>query len=169
MAEPLTEEFLAAVQARLDAAPVGPWPVTRDGYELPLGFGPFSWVQVFQDQDLETASTFAAAARTDVPALLEEIARLKATPTVLYRAEFESFILGHYDNRDQARAHCEATVRDEWPPTTTLTFTWDADDEENPLSPEELAFVAGQNEESLSGYVVTPLSVDRTHDAEADS
>lgn len=169
MAEQLADEALAAIRGRLDAAPAGPWPITRDGYGLPMGFGPVCWVQVFKDPDLEPTVVFSAHARTDVQDLLDEIERLKAMPTIAFRAEHDGFILGHYATREQARAHCEDKVRQQWPAATTLTFTWDADDEDNPLSAEELAFIAGQNEECLSGCVVALVSIDREYDAEADS
>lgn len=80
-----------------------------------------------------------------------------ATPALtVFRASHDSIVMGLYTTREAAREHCEAEERRSWPGRTGLTFAWIPDDSD-PLSPEELSVFAGQNDESVTGYVVTPL------------
>ncbi|MFF4479505.1 hypothetical protein ACFY1A_21145 [Streptomyces sp. NPDC001520] len=101
----------------------------------------------------------------------------KVTPTgagitqpaelTIYRASHDSIVMGLYTTREAAREHCEAEERSSWPGRTGITFAWIPDDSD-PLSPEELSVFAGQNDESATGYVVTPLTVASEYDEEAD-
>ncbi|MEV6105749.1 hypothetical protein AB0M28_13680 [Streptomyces sp. NPDC051940] len=110
-----------------------------------------------------------AAERRPVRVPTVQSAEVSPGELVVYRAEYEHEItpLGLYTTREAARAHCEAHIRREWPPGTALSFDWIRDDED-PLNPEELYVTAGQNEESTTGYLVTPLTVASECDEEAD-
>ncbi|MFD7996892.1 hypothetical protein [Streptomyces mexicanus] len=85
----------------------------------------------------------------------------------IYRAEHPNsgITLRHYRTEAAARAHCEAEERRSWPTGTHLAFDW-IEDEEGGVA--EMTVVAGQNEESTTGYVVTALEVASEHDEEAD-
>ncbi|NUH35317.1 hypothetical protein HUF15_00785 [Streptomyces samsunensis] len=88
-----------------------------------------------------------------------------AGPTVYYRASHDSIVMGRYTTAVEARKHCETEERRSWPTGTTLTFDW-IEDEEDGVA--ELTVVAGQNEESVTGYVVTTVEVASEYDEEAD-
>jgi hypothetical protein len=91
-----------------------------------------------------------------------------ATPELtVYRASHDSIVMGLYATREAAREHCETEERRSWLTGSSITFAWIPDDSD-PLSPEELSVFAGQNEESVTGYVVTPIEVASEYDAEAD-
>jgi hypothetical protein len=90
-----------------------------------------------------------------------------APALTVYRAQHDSIVMGLYTTREAARAHCEAEERLSWPTGTTLSFSWVPDDPDEDDSVEELSVVAGQNEESTTGYVVTPLEVASEYDEEA--
>ncbi|WP_327377947.1 hypothetical protein OG393_30720 [Streptomyces sp. NBC_01216] len=77
MPEPLSPEYLRQVQDRIMATRPGPWPIAPDDAGLPAGFGPFSFVEAWQDDERTPAIDFCSQARTDIPRLLGEIARLK--------------------------------------------------------------------------------------------
>jgi hypothetical protein len=72
----MTDEELAAVKARCDAATPGPWQSEYDN----CGNGGFSeWWNVGSGlMNEEADAAFIAHAREDVPALLAEIGRLKS-------------------------------------------------------------------------------------------
>ncbi|MFE7272998.1 hypothetical protein [Streptomyces sp. NPDC057623] len=89
------------------------------------------------------------------------------TVPLIYRAEHDTIVMELYTSREGAREHCEAEERRTWSKGTNLTFTW-IPDVSDPLSPEELSVFAGQNEESVTGYVVTPLEIASKYDPEAD-
>jgi hypothetical protein len=82
--QPLTDEYLASVVARAEAATPGPW--CTDSWEIYQGTeyepGLSMWIgetcrgTSTPEQDRADA-TFVAAARTDVPVLLTEVERLK--------------------------------------------------------------------------------------------
>ncbi|MFJ3021427.1 hypothetical protein ACIPH4_10810 [Streptomyces tendae] len=99
--------------------------------------------------------------------LIARVAELEAAPTAVYRAEHpdSGITLGHYSTAKAARDHCEDLERRSWPTGTTLAFDWIEDDEDRVA---ELVVVAGQNEESTTGYVVTALEAPSEYDAEAD-
>jgi hypothetical protein len=91
----MSEEELEAIGARAAAATPGPWAMSRD--EMSAGFGKHRYVVVgtttadgqravdwrllvegMRGADAVHDAEFIAHARTDVPALLAEVARLKA-------------------------------------------------------------------------------------------
>lgn len=74
--EPLTEEQLAAIKARAEAATPGPWQrFTPYGIGVESGNGPVPLKVAWAAQENDAA--FISAAREDVPALLEEVERLR--------------------------------------------------------------------------------------------
>jgi hypothetical protein len=101
-------------------------------------------------------------ALSDVTVALRE---REAAPLTIFRAEHDSIVMGLYTTAAAARAHCEAEERRSWLTGTTLAFDW-IEDEEDGVA--ELTVVAGQNEESVTGYVVTALEVSASYDEEAD-
>jgi hypothetical protein len=90
----------------------------------------------------------------------------ESTPALtVYRASHDSIVMGLYTTATEARVHCEAEERRSWPTGTNLSFDW-IEDEEDGVA--ELVVVAGQTEESITGYVVTALEVASKYDPEAD-
>ncbi|MET8978499.1 hypothetical protein ABZX85_23065 [Streptomyces sp. NPDC004539] len=83
----------------------------------------------------------------------------------VYRASHDSVVMGLYTTAAEARKHCETEERRSWLTGTTLSFDW-IEDEEDGIA--ELVVVAGQNEESTTGYVVTALEIAASYDEEAD-
>ncbi|MFE9764656.1 hypothetical protein ACFYPC_09015 [Streptomyces sp. NPDC005808] len=88
----------------------------------------------------------------------------EAVPKV-YRASHDSIVMGLYTTAAAAREHCEAEERRSWLTGTNLAFDW-IEDEEDGIA--ELVVVAGQNEESITGYVVDALDIAFEYDEEAD-
>ncbi len=86
MTTPLSPEYLAEIAARAEAATAGPW--CTDGAELYQG-DEYAWDAFWvgetcraDEADGGTAdAAFIAAARTDVPALLAEVERLRKSVT----------------------------------------------------------------------------------------
>ncbi|WP_137991210.1 hypothetical protein [Streptomyces vilmorinianum] len=74
--EPLTREYLRQVQGRVLATRQGSWDLLLDDEGHPCGFGPFSFVETWRDAELVPAIDFCQHARTDIPQLLGEVARL---------------------------------------------------------------------------------------------
>jgi len=99
--------------------------------------------------------------------LQERVTELEAAPATVYRAEHDCIVMGYYRTREAAREHCEAEERRSWLTGSSITFAWVPDDSD-PLSAEELSVFAGQNEESVTGYIVTPLEVPAAYDPDAD-
>lgn len=96
----------------------------------------------------------------------ELLAKDQATPELtIYRASHDAIVMGLYTTAAVAREHCEAEERRSWPAGTNLSFDW-IEDEEDGVA--ELVVVAGQNEESTTGYVVEDLEVASKYDEEAD-
>jgi hypothetical protein len=91
----------------------------------------------------------------------------ETAPLTVYRASHDSIVMGLYTTREAARAHCEAEERRSWVTGSVITFAW-VPDNSDPMSPEEMSVFAGQNEESVTGYVVTPLEVACEYDEGAD-
>ncbi|MGP4085429.1 hypothetical protein [Streptomyces sp. KR55] len=75
MPEPLTDAYLKEIQDRVTAAPKGPWEVEPNDYGLPDQVGPVAYIQTWVDSELVPTVEFIGHARTDVPALLGEVAR----------------------------------------------------------------------------------------------
>lgn len=81
MTGPLSEEYLAEVQARCEAAPPAPWRVDNENTDLQrwvtdatglmeINFG-------YRGNSNQAEARFTAHAREDVPALLAEVRRLR--------------------------------------------------------------------------------------------
>ncbi|MFF5589684.1 hypothetical protein [Streptomyces hygroscopicus] len=118
------------------------------------------WHGNFQDEDQLEGWTAIAG---DSDAVQGEPAQ--PAELTIYRASHDTIPMGLYATAAAARAHCEAEERRSWPQNTGLTFDW-IEDEEDGVA--ELTVLAGQNEESITGYVVTALTVASEYDAEAD-
>lgn len=78
MPEPLTEEYLGEIQARITAVPKGPWDVEPNEFGVPDQVGPVAFLQTWVDVEQLPVVEFIGHARTDLPALLGEVARLTA-------------------------------------------------------------------------------------------
>lgn len=74
--EPLTEERLVEIRGREKAASDGPWAVQDKG-AIPLIYGP-DGERVAKVIDHQEDAAFIAHAREDIPALLDEVERLRA-------------------------------------------------------------------------------------------
>lgn len=74
--EPLTEERLAEIRGREKVATQGPWAVQDKG-AIPLIYGP-DGERVAKVIDHQEDAAFIAHAREDIPALLDEVERLRA-------------------------------------------------------------------------------------------
>lgn len=86
--EPLTEGQLAKIKARAEAATPGPWQrCTSYGIGVESGNGPVPLKVAWAAQENDAA--FISAARADVPALLEEVERLRAETKALKNSAFE--------------------------------------------------------------------------------
>ncbi|MGW3166943.1 hypothetical protein ACWC9Q_29615 [Streptomyces sp. NPDC001142] len=85
----------------------------------------------------------------------------EAPEVTVYRAEYETFVLGLYTTAAAARAHCEAFLRRDQP---TASPDWIEDDEDQVA---ELVAQIG-DEERPTGYIVTVLEVATDYDPEAD-
>lgn len=91
-----------------------------------------------------------------------------APELTVYRAQHDSIVLDLYDNRDAARAHCEAYLRREVGDTVPLQWVPDYSGE---VVVEELSYIGASDDDpamDLTGYVVTPLTVASRFDEEAD-
>jgi hypothetical protein len=88
--EPLTEEQLAAVRARVDAATPGPWESFVEGRDhhggdnfIRIGGLVDGWPDMYVSHEANPAPQedldFIAHARQDIPRLLTEIERLRAS------------------------------------------------------------------------------------------
>jgi len=75
--EALTDEALASIRARIEAATPGPWEATAAYPFLVIQPGGDSMISVNLATDPEPDAAFIAAARDDVAALLAEIDRLR--------------------------------------------------------------------------------------------
>lgn len=106
----------------------------------------------------------------------DEVVEEKATPegeatpadVTVYRAEYEHepFPIGLYSNSAAARAHCEHLVRQEWTPSTPLSFEWSVDEDE----PEVIELDVRVETDSWStGYTVKAVVADAEFDPEADA
>lgn len=92
-----------------------------------------------------------------------------AGPLTVYRAEYDPGIpLDTYTTTHAARAHCEATVRREYPEGASLCFRWVPDDfEDDPV--QALYLTVERDEESRTGYVVVPVAVASAYDPDGDA
>lgn len=82
MADPMTPEHRAEIRARVDATTSGPWTV-RDLYVIAPGdvhIADFEWLADGDEEwaEFQANAVFVAAARQDVPALVDEVEQLRA-------------------------------------------------------------------------------------------
>ena len=112
------------------------------------------------------------AALKSLRRMADEAATEKATPTgeatpadlTVYRASHDSIVIGLYTTPTEARKHCEAEERHTWAKGTDLVFDW-IEDEEDDVA--ELVTVTEDGKtETVTGYVVTPLTVASKYDEE---
>lgn len=85
MPEPLTDAYLKTAQNLVLKARPGTWEVHLDNDGQPAGFGPFPWVDVWDEAELVPNIEFGRRSRDLVRDLLGEVARLK---TLLSEREF---------------------------------------------------------------------------------
>jgi hypothetical protein len=85
MSDPMTEEELAEIEARANAAAEGPWIVVdtfqgqESGVEDAVGFSVVQPYIEFENSGLSPENArFIAAARSDIPRLITEIKRLRS-------------------------------------------------------------------------------------------
>jgi len=83
MPEPLSDAYLKEIQDRVTAVPKGPWKVEPNDYGIPDSVGPVAFIQTWADSQLLPTVEFIGHARTDLPALIGEVARLKDRIRVL--------------------------------------------------------------------------------------
>ena len=89
-----------------------------------------------------------------------------ATDLTIYRASHDSIVMGIYTTATEARAHCVAEERRTWAKSENPVFDW-IEDEEDGVA--ELVTVSEDGEtETVTGYVVTALTVASAYDPEAD-
>ncbi|MFJ2477052.1 hypothetical protein ACIOWI_29455 [Streptomyces sp. NPDC087659] len=131
MPEPLTKQQLREIQDRVTATRKGDWDMHLDNDGQPAGFGPFSYVEPWLEDELLPAIDFCTHARADVPALIGEVARLQRELLI--------------ERGLRERAERRRTAR----PAPTATLHWaaqlDADDLEAFLS--ELATAASGDDD----------------------
>lgn len=125
--------------------------------------------QLLQSPETAAEVDEEQAVRRSVDAQFPKVAEFLAEkpPLTVFRASHESIVMGLYTTAAEARKHCESEERRSWGPGHTLVFDWIEDDEEEDAVA-ELVVTAGQNEESTTGYVVTPLAVAAAFDPDAD-
>lgn len=121
---------------------------------------------------IETLEQRLAAAEAVLPGITQ-LTPGEPVELTIYRAEYEhaQLPLGLYTNRDAARAHGEdLRTREGLPAGAILTWIPDFSDDE---AIEELAvFYPGEDtemeEDSSTGYLVTPLTLTAVYDPEAE-
>ncbi|MET9952365.1 hypothetical protein ABZ135_12560 [Streptomyces sp. NPDC006339] len=116
-----------------------------------------------------SADLTAAQVHATLATLLPILTPRSDAELTVYRAQHDAIPLGLYTNRAAARAHCEELLRRD---ISGGSLGW-VPDHGGPDSPEDLVVVGpGGDEdgpdETVTGYVVTPLSVATAYDAEAD-
>lgn len=78
MPEPLSDDYLKAAQDLVTRARPGAWEIHLDDGGQPAGFGPFPWVDVWDETELLPNIEFGRRSRDLVRGLLAEVRRLKA-------------------------------------------------------------------------------------------
>ncbi|MGW6292427.1 hypothetical protein [Streptomyces sp. NPDC055058] len=89
MPEPLSDAYLKEIRDRVVAVPKGPWEIEPNEFGLPDQVGPIAFVQTWVDSELLPTIEFIGHARTDVPALLGEVARQREHIARLERQALE--------------------------------------------------------------------------------
>lgn len=125
MAEPLTDERLADIEARCQAATPGPWQTDSDscclyGTDEPGMLGTWLMTSLGGPDGTPQDGAFIAAARADVPDLVAEVRRLRAFIEGLMGDEctaFDNYLTGGPGScpesdwpRDQWCLHCRSRV-----------------------------------------------------------
>ncbi|WP_086710276.1 hypothetical protein [Streptomyces antimycoticus] len=119
------------------------------------------WQGYFQDEDQFEGWAAIAGDSDAVQGKPAQPAEL-----TIYRASHESIVMGLYTTPAEARAHCVAEERRTWARSAAPVFDW-IEDEEDGVA--ELVTVDEDGEtETITGYVVTALTVASEYDAEAD-
>ncbi|MDX3507420.1 hypothetical protein PV755_00535 [Streptomyces caniscabiei] len=115
----------------------------------------------------ETAELRARVAEVEAAESHEEVRpdTTESQPLTVFRAEHDSIVMGLYTTAAEARKHCEDEERRSWPNGTDLSFDW-IEDEDDGVA--ELVVVAGQNEESTTGYVVAALEAASKYDPDGE-
>lgn len=197
---PLPDYRLHSIRARLAEVRPGPWEVADalegDGFPGHLwvvrtpGDVPGDEVVVVSIGDRAVAE-FIAAARQDVPLLLDHVRVLEtvlaaaegaearvseleaaaAGDLTIYRASHDSIVIGHYTTAAVAREHCETYARREHHGTAELRLWWreDEDTVDQPEEgPAELIEHIGAGPVTPTGYLVIPVTAAAAYDADGD-
>jgi hypothetical protein len=129
------------------------WTANLDDRPLHLTGGTVTEIRVQRPSDAEKATPTGEATPADL---------------TIYRAAHPDagITLGRYTTAAAAREHCEAEERRAWSNCSRPLFNW-IEDEEDGVA--ELVTVTEDGEtETVTGYVVTPLTVASAYDEEAD-
>ena len=123
MTTPLSDERIAEIRERCDKATPGPWSVDEESGDV---WVPSIWrsVAIIEDLDLPLVNpaadrAFIAAARTDMPDLLDEVERLRRLeeavttmpPDTRYTPQVAGRLLWHWE---QGFRHDNHTQMVEW-------------------------------------------------------
>ena len=123
MTTPLSDERIAEIRERCDKATPGPWSVDEESGDV---WVPSIWrsVAIIEDLDLPLVNpaadrAFIAAARQDVPDLLDEVERLRRLeeavttmpPDTRYTPQVAGRLLWHWE---QSFRHDNHTQMAEW-------------------------------------------------------
>ena len=77
--EPLTGERLAEIRGREKVATQGPWVADEHSFCVDLGYNPdHKRTHGYREDEQRANAAFIAHAREDIPALLDEVERLRA-------------------------------------------------------------------------------------------
>jgi hypothetical protein len=139
----LLPEYEAEILARAEAATPGPWCADQweiyQGEEYIPGVSPWlgETCDVARSERSRENAAFVAAARTDVPALLAETARLRAQVAELESA-LDTALAMHPKHVDSE--HCQADG-EPWPCATRIALeSPDTEPAQHPAAPDPLAY-----------------------------
>lgn len=86
----MTNDQLKEIRARADKATAGPWVFCKDSASKfwcwIIALTPYPWNAICQHKSSDADAEFIAHARTDIPALLEEVDRLRQKISVIEMA-----------------------------------------------------------------------------------
>lgn len=125
-------------------------------------------LRTLRDGYQEGSDTAAILTAAQVHATLALAAATAPAPTTVYRASYDSIVMGLYATEAPARKHCERLLSDEHPAGTSMVFAW-IGDEDDPEEPRELVAEIDGGDEQPTGYVVTALEVASEYAPEADA
>jgi hypothetical protein len=143
---------VAAIRARAEAATEGPWRVVGR-YVALIGPVGVAQGQPAIDALTETDAEFIAAARTDVPALCDEVERLREQRNALVNEAHDWIAVAKSNEADLAAARATLArvkaLTDEWDsnPDSECTLGWAADRLNAALSPPETPAVSTRSED----------------------